>query len=791
MKTILRNFISVLRRFKMAMLLNVFGLSIAFAAFMVIMMQVNYDYTFDSCQPEAGAIYRMDMDFQGKASAVFSRPFARGFTESSPHIKAGMIMASWNSELFYSVERQGERLNFQDPVVNASPGITRVFHFDMVEGDETALDQPETAIIPESMARRLFGDESAIGKRLMNVETGSTVATISGVFKDFPLNSSIRNIIYRQMHPKENYDTWSNQNYFFFFRMDDPANTKDVKENFMKNFDASQQFGKDFDWEKDGIDLRITPLPELHFLENVSFDSMPKASRQTVRVLFAIAFVILLIAGINFTNFSTALTPMRIKSINTQKVLGSPDSVLRLSLLAEAIIVSAVAYLISLGMLFIAGKTFIASLVDADMAFSAQSGVITTTAVIAVAVGVLAGLYPACYITSFPPALVLKGSFGLSPKGRLLRSTLVSIQFIASFILIISSLFMFLQNRFMQNTPLGYDKDELIVMELNGKVNKSQDVLASEVKTFSGIEDITFAEQVLSSRDFYMGWGREYKDKDINFQCIPVSPSFLRVMGIKVTDGRDFRQEDDLKDTGCYIFNEKAREMYDLELGDKIDGGEIIGFMPNIKFASFRNEVSPMTFYVWGKYYWGGEVDSKYYAAAYVRVKAGSDLRAAMKHIQASLKKIDPVYPFKVSFYDEILQRTYVKELKISNLITLFSVIAILISIVGVFGLVVFESEYRRKEVAVRKVLGSSTPQILVLFNRSYLIILVICFILSAPVAFYGVYRWLENFAYRTPMYWWVFLAAFIIVSVITFITVTFQNWHVANSNPVESIKSE
>lgn len=131
------------------------------------------------------------------------------------------------------------------------------------------------------------------------------------------------------------------------------------------------------------------------------------------------------------------------------------------------------------------------------------------------------------------------------------------------------------------------------------------------------------------------------------------------------------------------------------------------------------------------------------------------------------------------------------KELKISNLITLFSVIAILISIVGVFGLVVFESEYRRKEVAVRKVLGSSTPQILVLFNRSYLIILVICFILSAPVAFYGVYRWLENFAYRTPMYWWVFLAAFIIVSVITFITVTFQNWHVANSNPVESIKSE
>ena len=190
------------------------------------------------------------------------------------------------------------------------------------------------------------------------------------------------------MSDKENYNEYGNQNYFFFFRLDDPSNIEVVKENFKKNFDASQQFGKDFKWEKDGIELMMTPLPKLHFLTNVSFDSMPKASRQTMHVLFAIAFVILLIAGINFTNFSTALTPMRIKSINTQKVLGSPDSVLRTSLLGEAVIVSIVAYLISLGLLFIAGQTFVASLVDADMSFSAQSGIIMATAAIAVAVGV-------------------------------------------------------------------------------------------------------------------------------------------------------------------------------------------------------------------------------------------------------------------------------------------------------------------------------------------------------------------------------------------------------------------
>lgn len=782
---------SVLRRFKAASVLNVLGLSIAFVAFMLIMMQVNYDYTFDCSHRNADAIFRVDIVHGSKGSqAIICRPFARAFTESSPHIKGGCLLNAWVGSPFFYVEQNGQRTGYRENAWEVTPGLLDVIHFDMLEGTAQALDEPGSVILPESMAKKIFGNETAVGKQLIapNVEMNAQI--IKGVYKDFPRNSALQNVIYVAMNPKENYDNWGNWNYFFFVRLDDPANKENVLDNFKSNFNAKEVFGNEFEWGgEESFDLRLTSLPDVHFLNNVDFDSMPKASRQTLLVLFSIAFVIIIIAGINFTNFSTALTPMRIKSINTQKVLGSSDRMLRGSLLVEAVGVSMFAYLLSLLFLYVIPKTPVASLVDADISFGAQPMIIAGTAVIAVIVGVLAGLYPSYYVTSFPPALVLKGSFGLSLAGRRMRSVLVGIQFVASFILIIGSLFMYLQNRYMQNAPLGYDKEEMIIVHLNNKINKDRDAFTNQLKSFSGVEDVTYSQFLLSSQDQYMGWGRDYNGKNINFQCLPVSSSFLKVMGIEVKEGRDFRPEDDQKETGCYIFNEKAKAQLELKLNEQIDGDEIIGFIPDIKFASFRQEVTPMAFYLWGKYQWGQE--GNYYNAAYVKFKAGSDLRAGMEHVRESLKKFDSEYPFVIRFYDEVLQHTYEKELKIGSLITLFSLVAIFISIVGVFGLVVFESEYKRKEIAVRKVLGSTTGEVLYMFNVSYFWILLICFVLGAPVAWYGVHRWLENFAYRTPMYWWVLPLAFLAIGMITFLTVTYQNWHVANENPVKNIKSE
>jgi putative ABC transport system permease protein len=681
------------------------------------------------------------------------------------------------------VEENGTRHFYEENMALVSPEFTEVFTFDIVEGVKDALKTPENVLIPLSLSRKLFGGQSAVGKQLFGRNGNHTVGA---VYRDIPSNSAVNNYIYFSIPESENKQNWGNWNYQVYIRVDDPSNVPLLFENFKQSFDPKELWGQDFSWEESGMMIRLTALPDVHYVTNVLYDNTPKASKQTLFILFAIAIVIVVIAGINFTNFSTALTPMRIKSINTQKVLGGDEQMIRLSIVFEAVFISFLSGLIAIGLVAAFKLTSLSKLVDADLSVTAHPWIVSGTTIVALLTGLLAGIYPARYMTSFSPALVLKGSFGLSPKGKKLRNGLIGIQFVASFALIIGSLFMFLQNYYMQHTSLGYDKDELIVTNLNSKIGEKRDAFTNQLKTFSGIEDATYAAPLLSSSDQYMGWGREYKGEEITYQCLPVDYSFLKVMGVEISEGRDFRREDANTKYGAYVFNEKARQAYGLELGSMIDSAIIAGFMPDIKFASFRTEVTPMAFYVWGTQNWGTQLNH-----AYIKVKAGSDMRAAMSHVRSTLAEFDAEYPFDIRFFDAVMQRLYEKESSLSSLIALFSLVAIFISIVGVFGLVVFDSEYRRKEIGIRKILGSSTREILIMFNKTYLRILIICFVLAAPFAWYAVHLWLENFAYKTPIYWWVYPIAFVVVAAITVFTVTFQNWRAANDNPVNSIKME
>lgn len=780
MKTIIRNFISILRRFRMATILNILGLSIAFASFMIILMQVGYDQNFDMSFKNTDSIFRIELNNGGTKQAVIARPFAEMIIASSPHIKEGAILnMAFDGDV--AILKSGQKQLYKETLRVVSPSLPRVFGFEMIDGDIDGLEEPMSALIPESIGRVFFDGESSIGKQFMLKDQ---TVTVKGVYKDMPDNSSLANVIYLDLNKKENATNWGNWNYEFFLLLDDPASAQIVHDNFMKEFDPKTIWGESVN--EDQVDVRFTPLADLHYTTDAIYDYTPKSSRQIVLVLFAIAVLLLIIGGINFTNFSTALAPMRIKSINTQKVLGGTNVTLRGALLMEAVCITFLSYLLSLALVYFFSISPLAELVNVDTSLLYHKGLVILMFCVSVALGVTAGLYPAYYVTSFSPALVLKGSFGLSPKGRLLRNGLIGIQFFASFALITGAIFMYLQNQYMHKSSLGYDKDELIVCNFSRPLLNSWDALTSELKSFSGIEAVTNAQSLLSSGDQYMGWGRNYKGEDITFQCLPVEPAFLDVIGVDVIEGRKFRNDDKATRHGVYIFNEAARFKYNLELNSTVDSTEIVGFIPDIKFASFRTEISPMAFYVWGTENWG-TVPSW----VYVKVKAGSDLHAAMQHVKTTVQKFDEESLFDIFFYDKVLDHVYKAEDRLTQQITLFSLVAVVISIVGVFGLVVFDCEYRRKEIGLRKVMGSTVGMILSMFNRTYLKILVVCFVFSLPVTWYVVQRWLQSFAYKTPMYLWVFVLAFIIVAIITITTVSFQSWRAANENPVNSIKTE
>ena len=781
MNPIVRNLLSVARRFKLAATLNILGLSVAFAAFMVIMIQLYYDYSFDKCHKDYDKIYRLESTHQTNTLAVLSRPLAERFFESSPHIVAGAISDFSTRKNFFHVETDGERNFYEEYSMAVTPEFFDVFTFHFVEGSKDVLKTPGNIIIPISLSHKLFGKESAVGKQIVYERESRTVGA---VFRDFPGNTAVNNCMYVAILENENKQSWGQSNYHVFIRVNQASDASILVENFKRTFDGKTAWGESFNWEESGMSLRLTALPDIHYVKGVMFDDTPKASRQTLMILFAIAIVIVAIAAINFTNFSTALTPMRVKSINTQRVLGARQRTLRLSLVFEAVFFSLLSYIVALLLVGMFNKTSLAQLVDGDLSYVSNPLVFGGTAIIALLAGLLAGVYPARYMTSFAPALVLKGSFGLSPKGRKLRNTLIGIQFAASFGLMIGASFMYLQNRFMQNSPLGYDKDNFITVDIR-RIQANHDAFTNQLKTYAGVEEVTYAERLLSSADMYMGWGRYYRGEGVNFQIIPVQYNFLDVMGIEVTEGRGFRQGDENTQNGMFVFNETARKQFNLELNTTIDNhGEIIGFVPDVKFASFRTEVVPMAFYVWGIENWGTQPN-----IAYIKLKAGTNLRTAMSHVRITLAEFDADYSFfEVRFFDEVIQRLYEKEISLSLLISLFSLLAIFISIVGVFGLVVFDSECRRKEIGIRKVLGASTIGIIVMFNKIYFKILATCFVVAAPLAWYAVYRWLENFAYKTPMYWWVYLLAFVTVGMITVCTVTFQNWRVASDDPVNSI---
>lgn len=810
MKIAFRNFLTTLRRYKISSLLNVIGLTLAFTAFYVIMTQVWWELGYNRSLHEADRIYLVENEDwyePGKWSSWLNRPVPERVIASTAGVEVGGCMwGGFGSGTCWTSNEPSFGYNkFSASCGSVSLPFLDVFAFRSVEGDVHDLGKPKSVIVSREAAERMrVGVGSLIWVDTDEPQPDGAMEVVA-VFEDFPDNSLLGECeVVKNLGETNLYTTseWS-FNYFVKFR---PGADPDEFARQWTNVNQEMQreaaekraaAGDAADDDESGIyGVRLSPVSELYF-ESDSQAPCRQGSVVTTYTLLGIAVLVIVLAFINFVNFFFALVPVRIRTVNTFKVFGAPASSLRFNFVFEAFGLVLIALLAAWYVSFALQGTEFASYISASLALSQNLEVVGLVAVVAFVMALAASLYPAWYITSFAPALVVKGSFGGTRSGRRLRTLLLGVQFFISIGLIIATSFIRLQHDYMMHYDMGFDKENLLAVRLSERGASSYDALRQKLLSDPQVKDVTGATSRLVSVG-RMGWGREFKGRQVAFQSYVVQPDFLRVMGIPITDGRDFLESDFDKELGTMIFNEAARREFEMQVGDRINGfvspdEQIVGFCADFNFKPLQYGVSPFCFYLLPK-----KIQQENYwhlpHVVYVRMTPGADIAAVTAHIRRCIAEVDPrTEPgdIVVRVFDEELGLEYDNERKLTAIVGLFALLAVVIALMGVFGLVLFETQHRRREIAVRRVMGASRGEILAMFNRRYVMLVAVCFVLAVPVSIWAVRHWLAGFAYAVPLYWWVFALALAGVLAVTALTVTVRSWRAVNENPAESVKSE
>ena len=811
MKIAFRNFLTTLRRYKISSLLNVIGLTLAFTAFYVIMTQVWWELGYNRSLHEADRIYLVENEDwyePGKWSSWLNRPVPERVIASTAGVEVGGCMwGGFGSGTCWTSNEPSFGYNkFSASCGSVSLPFLDVFAFRSVEGDVHDLGKPKSVIVSREAAERMrVGVGSLIWVDTDEPQPDGAMEVVA-VFEDFPDNSLPGECeVVKNLGETNLYTTseWS-FNYFVKFRPGaDPdefarqwTNVNQEMQREAAEKRAAAGDAADDDDESGIYGVRLSPVSELYF-ESDSQAPCRQGSVVTTYTLLGIAVLVIVLAFINFVNFFFALVPVRIRTVNTFKVFGAPASSLRFNFVFEAFGLVLIALLAAWYVSFALQGTEFASYISASLALSQNLEVVGLVAVVAFVMALAASLYPAWYITSFAPALVVKGSFGGTRSGRRLRTLLLGVQFFISIGLIIATSFIRLQHDYMMHYDMGFDKENLLAARLSERGAVSYDALRQKLLSDPQVKDVTGATSRLVSVG-RMGWGREFKGRQVAFQSYVVQPDFLRVMGIPITDGRDFLESDFDKELGTMIFNEAARREFEMQVGDRINGfvspdEQIVGFCADFNFKPLQYGVSPFCFYLLPK-----KIQQENYwhlpHVVYVRMTPGADIAAVTAHIRRCIAEVDPrTEPgdIVVRVFDEELGLEYDNERKLTAIVGLFALLAVVIALMGVFGLVLFETQHRRREIAVRRVMGASRGEILAMFNRRYVMLVAVCFVLAVPVSIWAVRHWLAGFAYAVPLYWWVFALALAGVLAVTALTVTVRSWHAVNENPAESVKSE
>ena len=806
----IRNFLTLLRRYTTSSVLNIVGMAVAFAAVYLIAVQVTFDLSYNRVIKNSERIYRLEYPNEannGRWDIWWNRQMPDKLVSICPEVEAAGsigVLAHSRYQNEYSIKRNATVENFTIDLAGAEPEGFAVFPFEIIAGSMEHMQTEDQMIISESTAKKYnlsVGDDLFYGRGALN----SAIRTIVAIYKDFSKPSSISMPMgYVLLEPQEQTSDgdWTDT---YYVRLQEGANVEKIEERMSQMvIDEAIKNGTSEEDLADVLALttpRLTPITDLYFIEDAAAEGM-RGSRSTTYSLIAIAALILVISFINFVNFFFALIPSRIRAVNNYKIFGAPTAKLRLNFLFETLGLILVSLFVATAIIVVFADMPLNEYISTSVAINENWSLAGAIAFCMIIFGVEVSLYPAWYITKFSPAFVIKGDFAASRAGRILRYTLVGVQYTISITLIICSIFIYRQHQYILNRDMGFDRENLLSVEVpweavNPDVEGSQldytkrDALLDKLNQNPQIKGVAFGDlQLVSNAEG--SWGRPLEGVGkITFAIHTVSWNFLDVMGIEIIEGRDFLQSDEETITGAMIFNHTAQKRYGLTFESKMMGhvygynANIVGFCRDFNFKPACREIEPFAFLVCGQYGWTMPRHT------YIRTVAGADIAEVRKFVFDTLMEIVPYADpdkIKIEFFDQELEQLYYAEDKLSTLVTLFSFLSIVISIIGVFGLVLFETQYRRREIGIRRVHGASVGGILRMFNRKYLYIVATCSAVAIPVSHYIIGRWMEQYVYRVEMSWWVYALAVGVILLITIVTVSLRSWSAANENPTNSI---
>ena len=772
--------------------LNILGLTAAFAALYIILVQVHHDLTYNKGLKDSDRIYvltKREIN-QKEYTSYLCRPMGEYVINASPDIEVGGCGR---------IEGVPAKIRVSDdlsPVsgsqVALNKGARAVFGFELVAGNWDDLTG-EALAVSESMAKRLGIQVGDVVKNL--AETKWIETTIVAIYKDMPKHSDLSSFDIVWDMPDVWLDEWKSFSFFYFLKLRegaDPNAIVEVAKPVCKQFYSEMNGG--IEATDDDVKFGLYPvrLTDMYFDSNSYYAPGKAGNKTTTMTLLIIAVFVVVIAFINYINFFFAMVPLRLKSINTRKILGSSRFQLVMSSVGESITMVAIALALSVVIVILFKQSTLSSLIETSLDFSQNWGVVALTVVLALLISVAASIYPALFATSFNPAFALKGTLGTTQKGKAFRIGLIGLQFTVSIVLIICAIFIHEQRQYMLNHDMGFNQECLLQSRVSWKLATNREAVENRLKADAAIKDIAWGSGSFI-KDTRMSWGRTVHGEDAGWQVYPVSWNFLRFMGIDIVEGRDFTEADE-QSTGTYIFNEFARDYYNITLDDQIGGhddqiAEIAGFCKDFNFCALRNGMGPFAFYVYGKDPWN------ICNMLFIRTEPGVDVPALKKRIAQTLEDLDPDLgngvDIEVTPFSQTLENQYKNEQNLSQLVTLFTILAIVISLMGVFGLVMFETEHRRKEIGIRRVHGATVQQILAMFNSRFVKIVLVCFVIAVPVSIVIMRRYLEGFAYQVPLHVWVFAIALLAVLGVTIAVVTLRSLRAATVNPVKSLRNE